>query len=115
MRFMCLVNMDPDIVGAMTEDDWREFQAGTRAYDDELMAAGRFVMAAPLDSPKSAVTIRLREGSRMMTDGPFVETKEFLAGFIVFEAADKAEATKIAGRSPFVRVGSVELRALTDY
>lgn len=115
MRFMCLVNMDPRITAGMSEDDWREFQDGTRKFDEELMAAGRFVMASPLDQPEAAVTIRLRKGDTMMTDGPFVETKEYIAGFILFEAADRAEAAEIASRSPFVRVGSVEVRALTDY
>jgi hypothetical protein len=115
MRFMCLVNMDPSITAGMTEDDWREFQRGTNEFDQELMAAGKFVSASPLDQPETAVTIRLRKGSMMMTDGPFVETKEYIAGFFIFEAEDKNEAAEIASRSPFVRVGSVEVRALREY
>ena len=115
MRFMCLVNMDPAITSNMTEEDWKQFQRGTREFDEELMAAGRFVMASPLDQPENAVTIRVRKGSGIVTDGPFVETKEYTAGFFIFEAADKEEARGIAARSPFTDVGSVELRALVEY
>lgn len=115
MRFICLVNMDPAITSKLTEADWKQFQHDTRTFDEELMAAGKFVMASPLDQPENALTIRLREGSNMVTDGPFVETKEYIAGFIVFEAADRKEAAEIASRSAFTRVGSVELRALVEY
>jgi len=114
MRYMCLVTMDPSITSKLTEADWKEFQAGTRAFDDELMAAGRFVTASPLDQPETARTIRLRKAGALVTDGPFAETKEYIAGFIVFEAADMAEAVSIAGRSPFTRVGSIEVRALRE-
>lgn len=115
MRFMCLVNMDPSITSGMSEEDWSEFQRGTREFDEELMAAGKFVMASPLDQPENALTIRLRRGDMMRTDGPFVETKEYIAGFIIFEAEDRDEAAAIASQSPFVRVGSVEVRALVEY
>lgn len=115
MRFLCLVTMDPAITSKLTEDDWKKFQEGTRKFDDELIASGRFVFASPLDQPETAVTVRLRKGDMMKTDGPFVETKEYIAGFIIFEAADLAEAVSIAGKSPFVGVGSVEVRALKQY
>jgi hypothetical protein len=115
MRFMCLVNMDPAITSKLTEAEWKQFQQDNQEFDEELMAAGRFVMASPLDQPGAAITIRLRKGSNMVTDGPFVETKEYIAGFIIFEAKDKTEAAEIASRSAFTRVGSVELRALVEY
>lgn len=115
MRFMCMVNMDPAITTKLTEDEWQRFQRDNQAFDEELMAAGRFVMASPLDQPQAAVTIRLRKGATMMTDGPFVETKEYIAGFIIFEAGNYEEARQIASRSAFTRVGSVELRALVEY
>lgn len=114
MRFMCTVRMDPEITGRMTEADWARFQRDTKALDDELLAAGRFVMASPLDGD-AVKTIRLRAGTIMVTDGPFAETKEFLAGFIIFDAPSHEDALAIAQRSAFVRVGSVELRELTDY
>jgi hypothetical protein len=114
MRFMCTVRMDPEITGSMTEADWAQFQHDTKALDDELFASGQFVMASPLDGD-AVKTLRLRSGKLAVTDGPFAETKEFLAGFIIFDAASHDEALAIAERSAFVRVGSVELRELTDY
>jgi hypothetical protein len=115
MRYMCLVNMDPAITGSFTEADWKQFQQETRDFDDELIEAGKLVMASPLDEPRNALTFRTRKDSRMVTDGPFAETKEYIAGFIIFEAADRDEATAIAARCPFLRVGSVEIRALVEY
>lgn len=114
MRFMCTVRMDPDIADTMTEADWKQFQHDTRALDDELFASGQFVMASPLDGD-AVKTLRLRKGKMAVTDGPFAETKEFLAGFIIFDAPSLEAALAIARRSAFVRVGSVELRELTDY
>lgn len=114
MRFMCTVRMDPKIIATMTASDWKAFQNDTRKFDHELITDGRFVMASPLDG-EAVRTIRLRAGTTLVTDGPFAETKEFLAGFIIFDAATLEEALSIAQRSAFVRVGSVELRALTDY
>lgn len=114
MRFMCTVRMDPDIIGKMSEADWKEFQRDTKALDDELMSSGQFIMASPLDGD-AVKTLRLRKGRMAVTDGPFAETKEFLAGFIIYDALSHEEALAIAERSAFVRVGSVELRELTDY
>ena len=114
MRFMCTVRMDPDIIGKMSEADWEQFQHDTKALDDELMASGQFVMASPLDGD-AVKTLRLRKGKMAVTDGPFAETKEFLAGFIIYDAPSHEVALAIAERSAFVRVGSVELRELTDY
>lgn len=114
MRFMCTVRMDPEITDAMSEADWVRFQRDTKALDDELLANGQFVMASPLDGD-AVKTIRVRSGKLAMTDGPFTETKEFLAGFIIFDAASLDAALAIAHRSAFARVGSVELRELTDY
>src|SRR5690606_24196475 len=64
MRFMCTVRMAPDIISNMTEADWARFQRDTQSFDDALMAAGRFVMASPLDGDKVR-TIRLRAGSML--------------------------------------------------
>jgi hypothetical protein len=114
MRFMCTVRMDPEITDKMTEADWQQFQHDTRVLDDELMASGKFVIASPLDGD-AVKTLRLRSGKLTVIDGPFAETKEFLAGFIIFDASSHEDALAIAERSAFVRVGSVELRELTDY
>ena len=115
MRYLCLVTMDPSITSKMTEADWAVFQDGTRTFDDGLKAAGRFVTASPLDQPGTARTLRQRKADLMVTDGPFTESKEYIAGFLIFEAADMAEAVGFAAKSPFTRVGSIEVRALREY
>lgn len=114
MRFLCTVRMDPDVIGRFGEDDWAQFQRDTQAFDDALLAQGRFVMASPLDG-EQVRTLRLRAGRMLVTDGPFAETKEFIAGFIVFDADSLEHAVETAKGSAFVRAGSVELREMTDY
>jgi hypothetical protein len=114
MRFLCTVRMDPEIIANLSEADWAKFQKDTKDFDDVLMAAGRFVMASPLDGER-VKTLRLRKGAMLVTDGPFAETKEFIAGFIVFDADSHEQALETARGSAFVRVGSVELREMTDY
>ena len=113
MRYMCTVRMDPEVIGEMTAADWSDFQRDTQRFDDALMAHSRFVMASPLDGEKVR-TLRLRKGAMLVTDGPFAETKEFIAGFIVFDADSLQHAVATAQGSAFVRVGSVELREMTN-
>ena len=71
---------------------------------------GRMLAAEPLEPVATATTVRMRGGKLSVTDGPFAETKEQLAGFYLIEARDLNEALQIAGGIPAARVGSVEVR-----
>src|SRR6185369_12826731 len=81
-------------------------------YDEELQKSGHFIHAEALQSPDSAVTVRVRNGKLSTTDGPFAETKEQLGGFILVEARDLNEAIQIAGGIPLAKYGSVEVRPI---
>ena len=70
--------------------------------------------ASPLHRPESATSVRVRDGKRTITDGPFAETKEVLGGFYLILAASVDEAIQVAARHPGARVGSVEVRPLFD-
>jgi len=76
----------------------------------ELAKSGKLKGTSPLQPTANATTVRVRDGKRLTTDGPFAETKEQLGGYYVVEAADLDEAIAIAARIPTVRYGCVEIR-----
>jgi hypothetical protein len=80
------------------------------AYSRALAASGRLVAAASLQAVATATTLRVRAGRVTMTDGPFAETKEALAGFYLIEAANLDEALQVAAEIPPARAGSIEVR-----
>ena len=80
----------------------------------ELRAAGKDVVAAPLHPVATATSVRVRDGSRLVTDGPFAETREQLGGYFIVDVADLDEAIAIAGRLPSARVGTIEIRPIME-
>jgi hypothetical protein len=80
----------------------------------ELHAKGQYLLASPLQSSATARSVRVRDGKQMVTDGPFVETREVLGGFYLIEAQDLDEAIGIAARHPGQRHGGVEIRPLVE-
>jgi hypothetical protein len=86
--------------------------AAVRAFYGECVQRGALVHASPLEDPPSATTVRVRDGRALRTDGPFAETKEWLAGYFVVECRDREEAIELAALCPTAADGSVEVRAL---
>ncbi len=80
----------------------------------DLQEAGKFVSANPLHPVTTATSVRVREGKRLVTDGPFAETHEQLGGYFLIDARDLDEAIEIAGRIPGARVGTVEIRPVLE-
>jgi hypothetical protein len=114
MRYVCLVYFDPQKVfgqGAEPEAVLRD----SGAYNDELRASGHMVMNEALQLPDQAMTVQVRDGKMSATDGPFMETKEMLGGFIVIEARDLNEAVRIAAGIPLAKLGSIEVRPVVDF
>jgi hypothetical protein len=83
-----------------------------RAYGEALQAAGIFVGGAGLDSPQTATTVTVRDGKRQVHDGPYAETKEFLAGFGIIDVPDLDAALEWAARHPAAGFASIEVRPL---
>ena len=114
MRYACLIYFDPrKVFDRSPEGDAVLRDAGP--YAAELKARGQFVASEALTLPDEAMTVQVRDGKMSATDGPFLETREVLGGFIVIEARDLNEAVQIAAGIPFARVGSIEVRPLVDY
>jgi hypothetical protein len=112
MKYLCLVYAEEGTVTAWTDREWEQAVAENLALCEELRQSGHFVSAAPLDSVRTAVTVRRRHGALSTVDGPFAETKEQLGGYYLLEARDLNEAIRLAGRIPGARWGSVEVRPL---
>jgi hypothetical protein len=89
------------------------YQESTQLAHD-LHAAGQFLGAAPLHPTSTATSVRIREGRRLVTDGPFAETREQLGGFFMIEAPDLDAAMGIAARIPMARRGTVEVRPVIE-
>ncbi len=110
MKFLCTVLVDEVLAAAMSEADWARIGAESQAYDADLMARGIFLAAEALEGRATARTVRVRAGDAMITDGPFVESKEVLAGFILIDVADQDAAMAVARAIPMARLGAVEVR-----
>jgi hypothetical protein len=114
MRYACLVYFDPKNVFNQSPEA-EAVLASNAAYDAELKAGGHYLAAEALQLPNSAMTVRVRDGKMSATDGPFLETKEVLGGFIMIEARDLNEAVRIAAGIPLAKLGSVEVRPVVDF
>lgn len=112
MRYACLVYFDPATAfdGSAASNAVLE-EAETNRLS--LLAAG--IPAEALALPSDAVTIRVRGGNMSTTDGPFMETKEVLGGFVLLEAEDIDAAIRIAATNPMAKLGSIEVRPLVDF
>ena len=76
----------------------------------ELNKNGQYVDAAPLHPSSETISVQVRDGKRLVTDGPFAETREQIGGYFMVEARNMEEAVEIAGRLPSARIGTVEVR-----
>ncbi|EJZ22949.1 YciI family protein [Rhizobium sp. Pop5] len=110
MRYLCLIYNSTDIDGTLTPDEGNELIKAHFAFDEELLRDGIMIHSDALETPDTAMVLRVRNNTLSATDGPYVETKEYLAGFYVIEAPDMAKAKEIAARIPSARFGAVELR-----
>jgi hypothetical protein len=111
MKYMLLIYSDE---AAWTESEREHCFAESIQLTQELHAKGQYLDASPLHSVSTATSVRVRDGKRLITDGPFAETREQLGGYFLIEAQDLDEAIAIAGRIPGVRVGTVEIRPVLE-
>lgn len=111
MRYMLLIYLDENAL----DDAEREacYQESTQLAH-QLHAAGQYLATAPLHPTAMATSVRIREGKRLVTDGPFAETREQLGGYFLIEANDLDEAIAIATRIPMARRGTVEIRPVIE-
>jgi hypothetical protein len=116
MNFMLLIYGDEGGWDTMTEANRQQIIEKTRAQTEQLKSSGRHIVSAPLPPTARATSVRLRDGKRLVTDGPFAETKEQLGGFYLIRAENLDEAIAIAADHLAARRGSgtVEIRPVLE-
>jgi hypothetical protein len=107
MKYLCLVYLEEKKFDAVPDSE-------CLAYGDALNKGGHRIAAEALQGAHTATTVRVRNGKVSMTDGPFAETKEQLAGFYLIDAKDLDEAVQLAAKIPPARVGSIEVRPVRE-
>jgi len=111
MKYMLLIYADEN---AWTEAERQQCYGESTQLAQALKANGQFLAASPLQPVSTATTVQVRNGERLVTDGPFAETREQLGGFYMVEARNLDEAIDIAGRIPGARKGTIEIRPVVE-
>ena len=111
MKYMLLIYLQES---ALSEAERSQCYQDSAAYATALHARGQYLQAAPLHPTSTATSVRIRDGRRLVTDGPFAETREQLGGFFLIEAENLDKAIEIAGEIPAGKWGTVEIRPVLE-
>ena len=111
MKYMLLIYLEET---AINEEERERCYVESTELATDLQAKGQFLGANPLQPTSTATTVRIREGKRLVTDGPFAETREYLGGYFLVNAPNLDDAIAIAGRVPAARFGTVEIRPVIE-
>jgi len=111
MKYMLLIYGDE---GAWTDTEREQCYGESTQLAHDLKAKGQFLATAPLHPVSSATSVQVRNGKRLVTDGPFAETREQLGGYFLIDAKDLDEAIEVAARIPGGRKGTVEIRPVIE-
>ena len=114
MKYLCLAYEEETTLNSLSRSEWDNLRNETLAYVETLRKSGHLMITNALQSTRTAATVRVRSGKLSVTDGPFAETKEQLAGFFLIEAKDLDEAIQVASRWPSARLGSIEVRPIEE-
>lgn len=112
MKYMLLIYLDEK---ALSEAEREHCYQDSTRFANQLHAKGQYLAASPLQPTSTATSVRVRDdGRRLVTDGPFAETREQLGGYFLIEAKNLDEAIEVAGQIPAGRWGTVEIRPLVE-
>jgi hypothetical protein len=111
MKYMLLIYSDEQ---ALSEAERKDCYAESTQLAHDLKSNGQYLSANPLHPTAMATSIRVRDGKRLVTDGPFAETREQLGGYFLINAKDLDEAIAVAARIPMARKGTVEVRPVIE-
>jgi hypothetical protein len=114
MQYLCLVYCEEAPMPALSEEARQTIMDADRDYREALRESGRYIASSPLQTDQTAMTIRVRRGELLITDGPFAETKEQLGAFYLIEARDLNDAIRVAATMPAARLGCIEVRPLAN-
>jgi hypothetical protein len=111
MKYMMLVYLDEQ---ALSESEREHCYVESAQLAQQLHSTKQYLDASPLHPVSTATSVRVRDGKRLVTDGPFAETREQLGGYYLIDAKDLDEAIRIAERIPPARFGTVEIRPVME-
>ncbi|MEO8339829.1 MAG: YciI family protein [Nitrospirota bacterium] len=114
MKFVLIVHHDEEAFHKFEREKRQQMLAESIELTHQLHAAGQYLSASPLQPAATAVMVRVREGKPLVTDGPFIETREQIAGYFLINARDLSEAISNATKVPGARIGTVEVRPLIE-
>ncbi|MCL6713250.1 YciI family protein [Pseudoxanthomonas sp. z9] len=114
MQYLLLVYTDDALLETLPPGEYDQLMRGCLSHADELKQAGTLIASQQLEPARTARSLRVRNGQPAITDGPFAETKEVLAGFNLIEAGSLDEAVRIAHEFPWSRFGCIEVRPVHD-
>jgi len=114
MKYVLLIYDEERTWGKLSPADQQAMMAEYRKFSEELKASGQYVSGSQLHPVSAASSVRVREGKRLVTDGPFAETREQLGGYYLVNCANLDEALALAARIPSARFGTIEVRPLVE-
>ena len=114
MKYLLLIHNNEKDLSALSDDEMNRIKADFRRFTEEIRASGHYRAGSQLQPTAMATSVRVRNGKRLVTDGPFAETREQLGGYYLVEAKDLDEAIGLAERLPSVRMGTIEIRPLVE-
>jgi len=114
VKYMLLICLDEPAWDGLSLPERQRIYAEMLALREELTARGQYLGGSPLHPSSSATSVRVRDGKRIVTDGPFAETREQLGGYMLIDVKDLDEAIAIAARMPLARTSTVEIRPVRE-
>jgi len=114
MKYLALIYYEEKAINAMTQREWQSLNEECVACGEDLRSGGYMLGGNALHPTTTATSVRVRNGKPIITDGPFAETKEQLAGFYLLDARDLNEAIQLVSKIPPARLGCVEIRPIRE-
>ncbi len=115
MKYMLLIFSNPENWSALNEVETKEVMDEYWAFTQHITESGEFVSGEPLQGTETATVVRVSDTGRTVSDGPFVESKEILAGYYVVDCAGLDRALELAAQIPDARFGAIEVRPVADF
>ncbi len=114
MKYMLMICRDEPAWDKLSVSERQQIYEETRVLSQELASRGQYLGGFPLHPSSSATSVRVRDGKRLVTDGPFAETREQLGGYMLVDVTDLDEAIAVAARIPLARTSTIEVRPVRE-
>ncbi len=114
MKYMLLIHLEEQGWGKLSATEQQQIMGEFRQFTQQIKSSGHHVAGSQLAPTSASTSVRVRNGKRLVTDGPFAETREQLAGYYLIDARDLDEAITLAAEVPSARMGTIEIRPLLE-